>query len=312
MKRKKGFTLIELLVVVAIIALLISILLPSLSRAREITKRAVCASNLRGIGQAMKVYSNANFDFYPTTPFTEASTSQGITNVSFQSKMAKYLTVPLATENYSSVHPSRSLFILVYDMGTAPKQFICPSSGDQEDDLRNYESGGNAYGSQPGTNRFDFRGYPFLSYGYQLPYAMKARPSESLDPRNALMADKGPFATAGDPGEDPETITDKTSQPGDPIALEGATTEQDVIKADNDKWRIHNSRNHNQEGENILFADGHAEFLKKPIAGVNYDNVYTMHTDYSGDPDTLLAAMLGTIPVDTRGPYTHTDSLIVP
>ena len=69
MARRKAFTLIELLVVVAIIALLISILLPSLSRAREITKRAVCASNARRIGQSMKVYSNDNADWYQSLLF---------------------------------------------------------------------------------------------------------------------------------------------------------------------------------------------------------------------------------------------------
>lgn len=55
-KRRAGFTLIELLVVVAIIALLISILLPALTRAKEQAKITVCLANMRSIGQGATGY----------------------------------------------------------------------------------------------------------------------------------------------------------------------------------------------------------------------------------------------------------------
>lgn len=63
--RPKGFTLIELLVVVAIIAVLIAILLPSLGKARETAKRAACGGNLHGLGQALMTYAQANGDQMP-------------------------------------------------------------------------------------------------------------------------------------------------------------------------------------------------------------------------------------------------------
>jgi prepilin-type N-terminal cleavage/methylation domain-containing protein len=66
MSVRRAFTLIELLVVVAIIGLLIAILLPSLGKAREQTRRTVCGTNLKGQGLSFAIYSQQFNDRLPT------------------------------------------------------------------------------------------------------------------------------------------------------------------------------------------------------------------------------------------------------
>lgn len=309
MRRRKAFTLIELLVVVAIIALLISILLPALSRARETAKRAVCRANMRGIGQSEHIYANDYQDWFPHDLYNPTTRNQNENDVNFVGRMGQDLEVRITqlNNNSSSTHPSRSMFLLIIQGGSAPKSFICPSSGDTEDDMRN-DVGNNASAAQPGINRFDFKGYPFMSYGYQLGFARRGKARESMSGYSQMPvnADKGPyFDVSGRRGDPPWTTPDeRRSDIGSPN-FSGSAAE--ILRIDNETWRPYNSRNHNSEGQVVLFMDGHADFENKPVAGVNDDNIYTYQSGF-----LLKDGLLGEAPQDGWGPLTDTDAVIVP
>lgn len=64
-RNSRAFTLVELLVVIGVIALLISMLMPALGRAREQAKTVQCMAQLRQIGNALAIYAGQNKGYYP-------------------------------------------------------------------------------------------------------------------------------------------------------------------------------------------------------------------------------------------------------
>lgn len=92
---KKGFTLIELLVVVAIIGVLASMLMPSLAKARDKGKMAVCKNNLKQIGYGAVMYSEENNDRFAENSGNWLSTVSNTSgNAVMMGKYAELMDAP--------------------------------------------------------------------------------------------------------------------------------------------------------------------------------------------------------------------------
>jgi prepilin-type N-terminal cleavage/methylation domain-containing protein/prepilin-type processing-associated H-X9-DG protein len=257
--RLLGFTLVELLVVIGIIALLISILLPSLNRARETANRVKCGSNMRQIGQAIQLYCNENKGNYPRTYYNPANPTTGLYDAGNGVATADPF-VPLGTAN----DICRAMFLLIRTQDITPEVFICPSSNDEKDTY------GNAAG-ESAQWKVSFKAVNNLSYSMANPYP----DTNAVNASYKLNATTGAeFAIAADknPEGGPPATCDVTSSTG-PKDPSSATSL--MQKA--------NSPNHQQQGQNVLYGDGHAEFQQNPFCGSKRDNIYTSSQDASGN-----------------------------
>ena len=133
-----GFTLIELLVVIAILALLVSILSPSLRRVRQLTHSTQCASNVRQLGMALSAYVQGN--------------RQRLWDDS----------------QYSNWNPSGRWFsdrIPPY-LGSGVERLLCPAASEFNDDPWSWGSATTVWGG-PGTENWWMGGH-YGSYGMNL------------------------------------------------------------------------------------------------------------------------------------------------
>jgi prepilin-type N-terminal cleavage/methylation domain-containing protein len=125
MKKKNGFTLIELLVVISIIALLLSIILPALQKAKDQAGKVICASHLHQQGIAVQAYA-ASFTKYPTPiqpgwfPFGGLGWNE--------SEASRVLTGRSSGKNVWVPAGQASLF--VSDFIKDPHFFFCPTAKD--------------------------------------------------------------------------------------------------------------------------------------------------------------------------------------
>jgi len=302
MKRqsRKGFTLIELLVVVAIIALLIAILIPSLGRAKELANRSACGASLTGISKALNLYAAENADSFPLVlPPTTANKitnaipvpSTGIPNGlgNTQQVINNYY----GTSAVQTGDPMANLWILVLKGNVGPKQFICksdpaaPSASDQTDNSGNfYDNFGEVSGVKNTTI-----GNQSYSFTYMWTATMGAGGwwRSTVDSSLPIASDIAPLDGSGTPTRSlAQTL----------VSAQGNSNFPKNV----------NSNNHTGgEGQNVAFADTHVEFTKNPYIGQGGDSIWT--TGGSASTTKYTSASSFTASTSTSTPY---DVLMVP
>jgi len=275
MRKTKGFTLIELLVVIAIIALLVSILLPSLNRARELAKRAICGTNLHGVGQAFALYQGDNKDQWPWLSVDDYDAETG----------TLYEDSP---EEDSGARGITALLFMLIRQGQSADIFTCPSDEGAvtEDEVKHTYGGTQVYNydfgpTESAASSGEAYGHTKCSYSFQAPIYSS---SGDLVGNGVSSRSRGSIVIMADKSPDYEDAD------GSPTAL---NWESDLTPA---QIKTGMSQNHGGgEAINFLMADASVGRETRADVGLEQDDIYTLSNDsaedYGPDPYGTYGSM---------------------
>ncbi len=319
-KSALAFTLIELLVVISIIAILISILLPALAKARELANRAVCMANIRGIIQSMTTYSQSNQGDFPAMGLVNSAGGWAYINgpiaadwhgvgVAYSANAAEavngwYRTDP-GGNAYSS--PLANMWIMVLQGYTTPASFICPSDPIAQGPSYEQVTGPNgapAYLTNFGITTDSLPANYFkmspngvgISYSIAYPWPFEG----GVGSGQPATFQVGQWWTTNGANTQVPLVSDMAPDdtPGDGTGVFQRITTT-LPTANTYGPYIYNSGNHAGDGQNVGFGDDHVTWEISPYCGENGDNIFTYH-NYGG-LTTNATVVNGTTDTDQVG-----------
>lgn len=274
------FRFFDLIAIIGIAAALLGATIAARQKAVEVSVVAGCAANLRSLAQYLVMYQGLNNGDFPRTRYEPDAPLTGYTQPDADDPF---------TPNGPAVNDvTAAAFLLARTLEADPKLFVCPSA------VRHGLAQSEKFDRVQARQRSNFRARLYYNYSLANMYPDRAAVEAGYSLDHFTRRLPATFILAGD------------TNPGG-VALSAPRSDL-AGKALHNEMRLHNSPNHQRDGQNFLFADLSVRFVGSSLGAAGGDDPYRAqgaHPQPAGANDVVL------LPTWDTGPDLTSTNVIV-